>query len=61
MNTIEGQQEWCKRPRNYRKTPEVVRPCKENERGVHSEKNARCGRTRGNKKRAVKPKMERCA
>ena len=25
---------------NYRKTTEVVRPCEENERGAHSEKNA---------------------
>ena len=31
---------------NYRKTTEVVRPCEENERGAHSEKNARCGHTR---------------
>ena len=59
MNTLEGQQEWCKRPRNYRKTTEVVRPCEENERGAHSEKNVRCGHT-GEKKRMAKPAMERC-
>ena len=41
------------------KTTEVVRPCEENVRGAHSEKNARCGHTRENKKRAAKPKMER--
>ena len=45
---------------NYRKTTEVVRPCEENESGAHSEKNARCGHTREKKKRAAKPKMERC-
>ena len=28
------------------KTTEVVRPCEENERGAHSEKNTRCGHTR---------------
>ena len=28
---------------NYRKTTEVVRPCEENEKGAHSEKNARGG------------------
>ena len=39
---------------NYRKTAEVVRPCEENERGAHSEKNARCGHTREKKKRAAK-------
>ena len=38
MNTLEGQQEWCK-------------PCEEN---------ARCGHIREKKKRAAKPKMERC-
>ena len=37
----------------------MVRPCEENERGAHSEKNARCGNTREKKKRAAKPKMER--
>ena len=57
MNTLEGQQEWCMHPR---KTTEVVRPCEENERGTHSEKNARCRHTREKKKRAAKPKMERC-
>ena len=42
---------------NYRKTTEVVRPCEENERGAHSEKNARCRHTREKKKRTTKPKM----
>ena len=32
----------------------------ENERGAHTEKNARCGHTRENKKREVKPKVETC-
>ena len=41
-------------------TTEVVRPCEENERGAHSEKNARCRHTREKKKRVAKPKMERC-
>ena len=45
---------------NYRKTTEVVRPCEENESGAHSEKNAICGHFRKKKKRAAKPKMERC-
>ena len=45
---------------NYRKTTEEVRLCEENERGAHSEKNTRCGHTRDKKKRAAKPKMERC-
>ena len=36
---------------NYRKTTEVVRPCDEDERGAHSEKNARCGHTGEKKKR----------
>ena len=40
MNTIEGQQEWRKRPRKLQKTNEVVRPCDEDEKGAHSEKNA---------------------
>ena len=31
----------------------------ENERGAHSEKNARCGNTTEKNKRATKPKMER--
>ena len=38
----------------------MVRPCEENGRGAHSEKNARCGHTRENKKRAAKIKMKRC-
>ena len=38
----------------------VVRPCEKNERGAHSEKNARCRHTMKKKKRAAKPKMERC-
>ena len=45
---------------NFRKTTEVVRPCEENEREAHSEKNARCRHTREKKKRAAKPMMERC-
>ena len=45
---------------NYRKPIEVVRPCEENERGAHSDKNARCGLTMEEKKRVTKPKMERC-
>ena len=46
---------------NYRKTTEVVRQSEENERGAHSEKNARCGHTGGKKnKRVAKPKIERC-
>ena len=60
MNTLEGQQEWCKRREHYRKKTEVVRPCEENERGAHSEKNARYGHTTENKQRAVKPNVERC-
>ena len=40
---------------NYRKTTEVVRPCEENDRGAHSERNAGCGRTREMKKREAKP------
>ena len=59
MNNLEGQQECCKHPNKYRKTTQVVRPCDEDERGAHSEKNARCGNTRQKKKRAAKPKMER--
>ena len=57
MNTLEGQQEWCKHQENYRKTTEVVRPCEENERGAHSEKNAR-GRPGEKKKREAKPKVK---
>ena len=60
MNTLEGQQECCKRPRKLQKTTEVVRPCEENERGAHSEKNVRCGHSREKKKRPAKPTMERC-
>ena len=56
---LEEQQEWCKYPRKLRKTTEVVRPCEENETGAHSEKNAICGHSRENKKRADKPKTER--
>ena len=59
MNTLEGQQEWCKLTRKSLKTTVVVRPCEENERGAHSEKNARCGHTREKKKRAAKLNMER--
>ena len=36
----------------------VIRPCDENERGAHSEMNARCGHTREKKKMAAKTKME---
>ena len=36
----------------------MIRPCEENERGAHSEKNARCGHTREKKKRAAKTKMD---
>ena len=32
---------------NYRKPTRVVRPCDEDERGAHSEKNARSGHNRG--------------
>ena len=60
MNTSEGQQEWSKRTRTLQKTTEVVRPCEENEREAHSERNDKCGHTRERKKRAAKPKMERC-
>ena len=45
---------------NYRKTTEVVRPCEDNERGAHIEKNVRCGDTGEKKKRTSKPTMERC-
>ena len=41
------------------KTTEVVRPCEENERGAHGEKNARCVYTRENKTRAAKPRIKR--
>ena len=44
---------------NFRKTTEVVRPCEENERGAHSDKNARHGHTREKKKRTAKRKMDR--
>ena len=37
----------------------MVRPCEENERGAHSEKNAGCGHTWEKKNKAAKPKMER--
>ena len=45
---------------NNRTTTEMVRPCEKNERGAHSEKNARWGHTSLKKKREVKPRMERC-
>ena len=38
----------------------MIRPCEENERGAHSEKNVRCGHTGEKKKRTAKPTMERC-
>ena len=44
----------------YRKPIEVERSCEENERGAHSDNNARCGHTMEEKKRVTKPKMERC-
>ena len=53
---MRGTKDWCKLPR---KTTEVVRPCEENERGAHSEKNARHGHKIAKKKWAAKPKMER--
>ena len=37
----------------------MVRPCEENKREAHSEKNVRCGDTGEKKKMAAKPKMER--
>ena len=60
MNTIRDSKSGASVQENYRKTTEVVRPCEENERGAHSEKNARCGHTGEKKKRAAKPKVERC-
>ena len=41
---------------NYRNTPQVVRPCDEDERGARSERNARCGHTRVKKKMVDKPR-----
>ena len=38
----------------------MVRPCGENERGAHSEKNVRCGHTGEKKKRTANPTMKRC-
>ena len=35
------------------------RPCEENERGAHSEKNVRCGNIGEKKKRTAKPTWER--
>ena len=43
----------------YRKTTKTVRPCGENERESHSEKNARFGHSTKKKKREAKPKGER--
>ena len=60
MNTLEGQQEWCKRPRKLQKTTEVVRQCEENEKGALRENNVTCGHTGEKKKRTAKPTMERC-
>ena len=40
------------------KTTEVVRPCEDNERGAHSEKNARCRHTREKKKSAAACKRD---
>ena len=45
---------------NCRKITEVVRPCEEIERGVHSEKNATCGYTRETKRMEVKPRVTIC-
>ena len=59
MNTLEGQKSGARFQENYRKPTEVAQPCEENERGAHSEKNARCGHTREKKMNAAKPKMER--
>ena len=50
MNALEGQQDWCKRPRKLFKTSEVIRPYDEDERRAHtcsennapSQKNATC-------------------
>ena len=38
----------------------MIRPCKENERRAHSEKNVRYEHTGEKKKRTAKPTMERC-
>ena len=56
INTLDGQQEWCKRQKNYRKTTKVVRSFEDNEREAHSERNARwCEHTREKKKGATEP------
>ena len=44
---------------NYRKKTHVVLPRGEDERGAHSEENARCRHTREKKKRPAKPRVER--
>ena len=44
---------------NYRKT-QVVLQCDGDERGAHSEKNARCGHTSETKGGVATPKVERC-
>ena len=57
MNTLEGQQEWCKRPRKFQSNDWNGTAMWEE---WKSEKNARCGHTREKKKRVAKPKIERC-
>ena len=56
MNTLEGQQEWRKRPRKLQKHDS----CDEDERGSHSEKNARCGHPWERKQKEAKSKVGRC-
>ena len=55
VEPLEGQQEWCRRPRKLQKND-----CEENERGARSEKNVRCGHTGEKKTRTAKPTMARC-
>ena len=60
MNTIEGQKEWYKKIiENQLKCYHHVMKMKEEHMYLDSEKNARCGHTRGKKKRAAKSKVER--
>ena len=44
---------------NYRKATEVIRRCEDDERGAHSEKNARFGHSREKKQRATKTRYDR--
>ena len=60
MNTLEGQQQWCKRSRKLLKITEVVQPRDEDERGARSEKNDRCGHTREKENMAAKLNVESC-